>query len=104
MKYSIYILFTYLMVLHTLPSVRAVKVILNSESSSACKSSEQADCDNSKFIMSLNFSPLQFVNVLDLKPELSISEFKLIKEQSCYEKIFISKYQQSIWHPPKFFI
>lgn len=104
MKYTIYILFTYLMVLHTLPSVRVVKVILNSESSSACKSSEQADCDNSKFIMSLNFSPLQFVNELDLKPELSISEFKFTKEQSCYVKIFISKYQQSIWHPPKFFI
>lgn len=104
MKYTIYILFTYLMVLHTLPSVRAVKVILNSESSAMCKNSEHSDCEKAKIIMSLNFSPVQCVNELIFKPELLITEFNLIKEQSTYEKIFISKYQQSIWHPPKFFI
>lgn len=54
--------------------------------------------------MSLNFSPVQFVGELDFKPEITFSEFKIEKEQSNYEKIFISRYQHSIWHPPKFFI
>ena len=57
-----------------------------------------------KFIMNLNFSPLQFLNELNIKSTLSISEFQLTKQQSSYEKIFISKFQNSIWHPPKFFI
>lgn len=104
MRFIIYMLFTYLMVLHSLPSVRAMKLILNSETHSACESFGSAECDKSKFIMSLNFSPLQCIKEFDLKPELFITEFQLTKEQSSYEKIFISKFQNSIWHPPKFFI
>lgn len=104
MRYISYLLFTYLMVLHTLPSVRAVKLILNYETHNTCKSSEPVNCDKGKVIMNLNFSPLQFVNELNIKSALSITEFQLTKEQSSYEKIFISKFQNSIWHPPKFFI
>lgn len=54
--------------------------------------------------MNLNFSPIQFVTEISLKEVLLMPDFYIKKEKSNYEKIFISKYQHSIWHPPKFFI
>ena len=46
--------------------------------------------------------PIQFS--LDFSPEILSPEYNTEKEKSNYEKIFIPKYQHSIWHPPKFFI
>jgi len=54
--------------------------------------------------MNLNFNPTQFVAEISLKEIILIPDFYTEKEKSNYEKIFIPKYQHSIWHPPKFFI
>ena len=106
MKFSVHILCIYLLLLVALPSVRAMKMLASENCEQTCNKSGSASsgCEKGKIIMSLNFSPVQFVAELDFKPEISFPEFKIEKEQSNYEKIFISKYQHSIWHPPKFFI
>lgn len=101
MKFTVKIVLLYLIVLIALPTIRVIKLNIHE---STCNNSTPTDCEKGKFIMSLNFSPVQCVNEFIFKPELLITEFNLIKEKSSYEKIFISKYQQSIWHPPKFFI
>lgn len=106
MKFSVRILCVYLLLLLALPSVRAMKMLVSENCEQTCHNSdsESSGCEKGKIIMSLNFSPVQFVSELDFKPEITFSEFQIEKEQSNYEKIFISKYQDSIWHPPKFFI
>ena len=106
MKWITYILFIYLMALTTLPSVRAIKMFVSQEFQNTCHNAEESNsgCEKGKAIMNLNFSPSQFVTEISLKEIILISDFYTEKEQSSYEKIFISKYQQSIWHPPKFFI
>lgn len=106
MKFSVHILCVYLLLLVALPSARAMKMLMSENCENTCNKSgsESSGCEKGKIIMSLNFSPVQFVAELDFKPEISFQEFKIEKEQSNYEKIFISKYQHSIWHPPKFFI
>ncbi|WP_445718868.1 hypothetical protein [Flavobacterium sp.] len=83
-----------------------MKIFSSENCEQTCHNSntESSGCEKGKIIMNLNFSPVQFVAELDFKPEITFSEFKLEKEKSNYEKIFISKYQHSIWHPPKFFI
>jgi capsular polysaccharide biosynthesis protein len=106
MKWITYILFIYLMALTTLPSVRAIKMFVSQEFQNTCHNAEESNsgCEKGKAIMNLKFSPSQFVTEISLKEIILISDFYTEKEQSSYEKIFISKYQQSIWHPPKFFI
>ena len=107
MKFSVHILCFYLLLLVALPSVRAIKMVVNDKCEKTChtsSSSESSGCEKGKIIMSLNFSPVQFVGELDFKPEITFPDFKIEKEKSNYEKIFISKYQNSIWHPPKFSI
>ena len=106
MKFSVHILCVYLLLLVALPSVRAMKMLVSENCEETChkSSSDSSGCEKGKIIMSLNFSPVQFVSELDFKPEISFPEFKIEKEKSNYEKIFISKYQHSIWHPPKFSI
>lgn len=106
MKFLVHILCVYLLLLVALPSVRAMKMLVSENCEQTChkSGSESSGCEKGKIIMSLNFSPVQFVGELDFQPEITFSEFKIEKEQSNYEKIFISKYQDSIWHPPKFFI
>ena len=106
MKFSVHILCVYLLLLVALPSVRAMKMLVseNCEQTRHNSDSESSGCEKGKIIMSLHFSPVQFVAELDFKPEISFPEFKIEKEKSNYEQIFISKYQHSIWHPPKFSI
>lgn len=106
MKFSVHILCFYLMLLLTLPSVRAMKMFVSQESQTACHNSdtESSGCDKGKVIMNLNFSPIQFVAEISLKEIILIPDFHTTNEKSNYEKIFIPKYQYSIWHPPKCFI
>ena len=106
MKFLVHILCFYLLLLVTLPSVRAVKMLASENCEQTCNKSgsESSGCEKGKIIMSLNFSPVQFVAELDFSPEILSPEFNTEKEKSNYEKIFIPKYQHSIWHPPKFFI
>ena len=106
MKFSVHILCVYLLLLVALPSVRAMKMLASENCEQTCHKSGSASsgCEKGKIIMSLNFSPVQFVAELDFSPEILSPEFNTEKEKSNYEKIFIPKYQHSIWHPPKFFI
>lgn len=102
MKFKVYILFCYLFILTALPSVRAVKLQLANNCEQSCSNSEKSDCENGKFVMSLNFSPVQFVNEFTYTFKEIITDFDLIKETSFYESFFISAFQNTIWHPPKF--
>ena len=106
MKFLVHILSFYLLLLVTLPSVRAMKMLASENCEQTChkSGSESSGCEKGKIIMSLNFSPVQFISEFNFKPEITFPEFQIEKEKSNYEKIFISKYQHSIWHPPKFFI
>ena len=106
MKFSVHILCIYLLLLVALPSVRAIKMLASEKCEQTCHNldSESSGCEKGKIIMSLNFSPVQFVAELDFSAEILSPEFNTEKEKSNYEKIFIPKYQHSIWHPPKFFI
>lgn len=109
MKSWSYILCFYLLVLMGLPTVRALKMQFGTpceqttcESDSSCDKNSSNGCEKGKFVMSLNFSPVQFVGTQDLSSILfSLDVVRDKKQTSYYEKIFISKYQQSIWHPPK---
>ncbi|WP_143000921.1 hypothetical protein [Flavobacterium saliperosum] len=106
MKFLVYIVCAYLIVLTALPSVRSVKLHHIGSKALSCEkksssSSFPEGCEKSKFITSLNFSPLQFVSELRLTPDPFILEAAIGKNQSHYEKIFIPKYQNTIWHPPK---
>lgn len=106
MKFSVHILCAYLLLLVALPSVRAMKMFVSQECQNTCHNSEESNsgCEKGKIIMNLNFSPTQFVAEISLKEIILIPDFYTEKEKSNYEKIFIPKYQHSIWHPPKFFI
>lgn len=106
MKFSVHILCFYLLLLLTLPSVRAMKIFASENCEQTCHNldSESSGCEKGKVIMNLNFSPTQFVAEISLKEIILIPDFYTEKEKSNYEKIFIPKYQHSIWHPPKFFI
>lgn len=106
MKFSVHMLCFYLLLLLTLPSVRAMKMFVSQECQNTCHNAEESNsgCEKGKVIMNLNFSPTQFVAEISLKEIILIPDFYTEKEKSNYEKIFIPKYQYSIWHPPKFFI
>lgn len=106
MKFSVHILCIYLLLLVALPSVRAIKMLASENCEQTCHNldSESSGCEKGKIIMSLNFSPVQFVAELDFSAEILSPEFNTEKDKSTYEKIFIQKYQHSIWHPPKFFM
>jgi hypothetical protein len=104
MKLKVYILFIYLIVLTALPSVRAIKLQFGSNCEQTCDNSEKKECKNSKFVMGLNFSPVQVINEIHYLLKTIIPDFKLKKESSFYEAYFVSIYQNSIWHPPKFLL
>ena len=102
MKFKVCLLFIYLVSLTVLPSVRAMKLQFREVSEQTCASSEPVECDKGKLVMSLNFSPLQFVNELNFTFKNIVFDFDLRKETSFYESFFIPICQNSIWHPPKF--
>ncbi|WP_339887900.1 hypothetical protein [uncultured Flavobacterium sp.] len=104
MKFKVYILLIYLVALTALPSVRAIKLQLGSNCEQSYNNSEEKECKNGKFVMSLNFSPVQVINEIHYSLKTIITYFDLKKETSFYEAYFISIYQTSIWHPPKFLL
>ncbi|WP_320814468.1 hypothetical protein [Flavobacterium sp.] len=101
MKNFTYILLLYLIALTALPSVRAVKLQFGNNCEQKCNNSEQKKCENGKFVMSLNFSPLQFINEYSSDLNFELFDFELKKETSFYEIFFNSNYLNSIWDPPK---
>jgi hypothetical protein len=104
MKFIVYILFIYLIALTALPSVRAIKLQFGSNCEQSFDNSEEKECEHSKFVMGLNFSPVQVIHEINFSLKAMISDFKLKKETSFYEAYFVSIYQTTIWHPPKFML
>jgi hypothetical protein len=104
MKFKVYLLFIYLIALTALPSVRAIKLQFGNCIEQSCTNSEQNECENGKFVMGLNFSPVQVVTELNYSFKAILPDYKLKKETSFYEAYFVSNYQNSIWHPPKFLL
>lgn len=104
MKFKIYILFIYLIVITAMPSVRAVKLYFGNNYELASENSEEKECAIGKFVMSLNFSPVQVINEIHYSFKVILTYFDLKKETSFYEAYFVSIYQNSIWHPPKFLL
>ena len=102
MKSKVYILFIYLVVLTALPSVRAVKLQFGNNCEQNCDDSEQNKCEKGKFVMSLNFSPLQIIKSYNYNLNLNFFYFELKKESTFYSVFNVSKYQNIIWHPPKY--
>ncbi len=101
MKFKVYILFIYLVVLTALPSVRAVKLQFCNNSEQTCNNLEQNNCDAGKFVKSLNFSPLQIMKSYNYNLNFELFDFELKKEISFYDSFFVSNFQNNIWHPPK---
>jgi len=100
-KRLIYILLLYLFALSALPSVRAMKLQFGNNCEQTCDNSEQKECNAGKFVMSLNFSPLQIVKSFYYTLDLDFLDFKLKEKTSFYKSFMISIYQKSIWNPPK---
>lgn len=82
----------YLLLLQTLPSVRAMKMFVNQECQTTCHNAEESNsgCEKGKVIMNLNFNPTQFVAEISLKETILIPDFYTEKEKSNYEK-FLSQ-------------
>lgn len=104
MKSKVYILFIYLVVLTALPSVHAVKLQFGNSNEQTCCDSEQNECENGKFVMSLNFSPLQIIKSCNYNFNLDLFYFELKKETSFYDSFFASNFENNIWHPPKYLL
>jgi len=83
-----------------------MKMFVSQKCQNTCHNSKKSNsgCEKGKVIMNLNFNPTQFITEISLKEIVLISDFYTEKEKSNVKKIFIPKYQHSIWHPPKFFI
>lgn len=99
--------FLYIIAATALPSVRAVKHTFfkkcQSEShQNTSTNSDPLECDKGKFILNLNFTPVQCVKEQFVDTTAVLHLFETIKiEKSYYEKIFIDQYGNTIWHPPK---
>ena len=67
----------------------------------SCQKSEDSHCDKGKFVMSLNFSPVQFVKEISIYPSIYFIPLKE-RTEVFYRKFLVSNYFSNIWHPPKF--
>lgn len=101
MKFKVYMLFIYLITLTALPSVRAIKLLFSDNCEQTSNNSEKKECENGKFVMSLNFSPVQMISENHYLLKTMLTYFDLKKETSFYEAYFVLIYQNSVWHPPK---
>jgi hypothetical protein len=106
MKVFASILFIYIIALTAIPSVRAIKITLQKYcSESQNKKFENCDamgCEKGKIIMTLSFSPSQYLDDALLMRTPILHSFALTtKEKRNYKNNFIDQYHNSIWQPPK---
>lgn len=101
MKTWVYLLCFYVFVLTALPSIRAVKVTFLSHSEKQCDPNSK--CETGAFVMTLNFSPVQFIShtfeIMPLNLNLYLQKKHTI---SYYKKRYFKIFQNNFWHPPKF--
>lgn len=109
MKFFAYIFCFYLFALTTLPSVRAIKMQFSEKCQSSCQKStsnnqEPAGCEKGKIIMNLSFNPVHFETSQSFSNNSKFAFAEIaIEENIAYKNVFISKYKNSIWQPPKIF-
>ncbi|MFN8274739.1 MAG: hypothetical protein U0X58_07660 [Flavobacteriaceae bacterium] len=106
MKIFASILIIYILALTALPSVRAIRVTMSNCPAAAqhhsTDNSDSEECPRGKFIMTLNFSPLQYFNhALPLESALSYRLMVVQNDRLVYTKVFIDQYYNQIWQPPK---
>ncbi len=90
----------------TLPTVRAIKKTYANKcqtSWSKNQNEEQSEgCEKGKIVMTLNFSPIQFVEEQTFSLEVIKASIQSLKAlNSNYEKVFIDQFLHKIWQPPK---
>lgn len=84
-----------------LPSVRAMKVEFGDNCKMTCQKTADSGCEKGEFVMSLNFSPVQFVKEVSIQSSIYLIPLK--EKITIFYRIFlVSKYFSNIWHPPKF--
>lgn len=95
----------YLTALMALPSVRIIKMQLSETcKSSSCNKSNFENgggCEKGKIIMSLSFTPVNYLQSKLYKAPVKTITITSKKEKIYYRENLISKYQNSIWQPPK---
>lgn len=95
----------YLTALMALPSVRVIKMQLSETcKSSSCNTSNFENgggCEKGKIIMSLSFTPVNYLQSKLYKAPVKAVVITSKKEKIYYQENLISKYQNSIWQPPK---
>ena len=107
MKHLAYLLCFYLTALTVLPSVRAIKMHLSTPCKTVCHTTTSENeipsgCEKGKFIMNLNFSPVQFIQPLFIPNKVALPAFETSKKGIAnYEKGCIDHYNNAIWQPPK---
>lgn len=88
-----------------LPSVRVIKMQLSETcKSSSCSKSDfksGGGCEKGKIIMSLSFTPVNYLQSKLYKSPLKTVVISSKKDKIYYQENLISKYQNSIWQPPK---
>ena len=103
MKLRVHILLIYLIALTVLPSARAIKMQFGNTCEMSCHKNDDSECENGKFVMSLNFSPVQFVKEVSFPSVIFLIPLKE-KTITFYRNFFVSNYFSNIWHPPKFLL
>jgi hypothetical protein len=95
----------YLTALMALPSVRVIKMQLSETcKSSSCENSNfenNGGCEKGKIIMSLSFTPVNYIHSKLYKSPVKTVVISSKKDKIYYRENLISKYQNSIWQPPK---
>jgi hypothetical protein len=109
MKFFAYIFCFYLFALTALPSVRAIKIQFSEKCQSSCQKNtsnnqEPAGCEKGKIIMNLSFNPVHFETTQSFFNNSKFAFAEIATEEKiAYKNVFISKYKNSIWQPPKIF-
>lgn len=100
MKYIVSVFCFYLFVLIALPSVRAIKLTLISNSEVQCGSN--SECKTGEFIMNLCFSPVQITpSSFKLNNAFQIFYPQVKKTIFYYQNSYITLLLNFIWNPPK---
>jgi hypothetical protein len=109
MKFFTTIFCFYLFALTTLPSVRAIKIQFSEKCQSSCQKNtsnnqEPSGCEKGKIIMNLSFNPVHFETSQSFSNNSKFAFAEIATEENiAYKNVFISKYKNSIWQPPKIF-
>jgi hypothetical protein len=104
MKIFAKIISIYFLILIALPAIKMVAMQFEGnccEATHKCSSENSKGCQKEKCILSFNFNTSQFI--IQQIHHISYNhepEFEQ-KDNLAYEKVFIAKYQSTIWHPPK---